>query len=236
MNRRLNSFNVARLPVIAALASITIEGAMRPRSLLWSIVAVIFVVAVVTGFVVVRRGFSARDEPSAIEKFVARRVRSFAAPRRARELKNPIALTPAVLADARGHFADHCAVCHANDGSGNTTIGRNVYPKAPDMRAEDTQRLTDGELYYIIQDGIRMTGMPAWGKEGDENDEDSWKLVHLIRHMSELTPAQLKEMEKMNPKSPGEIEEERQDQEFLRGGTEPAAPEATKPKAPTHKH
>ena len=209
---------------------------MRLRTLLWLIVAVIVAAGVLAGFSVIRRGLSARDEPSAIEDFVARRVRSLAAPRRARGLKNPVALTEEVLTDARGHFADHCATCHGNDGSGNTTIGRNLYPKAPDLRLDDTQRLTDGELYYIIQDGIRMTGMPAWGKEGDENDEDSWKLVHLIRHLRELTPVQLKEMESMNPKTREEIEEERRDREFLRGGAQPAAPDTTKPTPPPHKH
>ena len=193
---------------------------MRARSLAWLIVAVIVLGALATGVAVVRRGFSARDEPSAVERYVARSVRSLAVPQRARALKNPVALTPDVLADARGHFANHCATCHGNDGSGNTTIGRNLYPKAPDMRRDDTQRLTDGELYSIIQNGIRMTGMPAWGKEGDEHDEDSWKLVHLIRHLRELTPAQLKAMERMNPKTTAEIEEAL----------------GTKPTVPQHKH
>lgn len=114
-------------------------------------------------------------------------------------------------------------------------IGRNLYPKAPDMRLEATQSLTDGELYAIIQDGIRLTGMPAWGKEGDENDEDSWKLVHLTRHFKDLTPEHLKEMQRMNPKSPDELEEERQEQEFLNGNDLPA--DELKPKAmsPHHK-
>ena len=94
------------------------------------------------------------------------------------------------------------------------------------MRLDATQSLTDGELYAIIQDGIRLTGMPAWGKEGDENDEDSWKLVHLIRHFKDLTPAHLKEMQRMNPKSPDELEEERQEQEFLNGN----APQTAEPK------
>ena len=161
---------------------------MRLRPLLLWLVAAIFVVAIAIGWSIVRRGFSARDEPSWVEKVVARRVRALAVPARARDAKNPVSPTPEVLADARGHFADHCAVCHANDGSGRTTIGQNLYPKAPDMREPDTQRLTDGELYYIIQNGIRLTGMPAWGEEGDENDEDSWKLVHFIRHLNELTP------------------------------------------------
>ena len=69
-----------------------------------------------------------------------------------------------------------------------------------------------------------MTGMPAWGEQGDDKDEDGWKLMHFIRHLSELTPAQLKEMEKLNPKTAAEIEEERQDEEFLRGGGAPAEP------------
>jgi len=66
-----------------------------------------------------------------------------------------------LIAEAKAHFADHCAICHANNGSGNTEIGRNLYPKAPDMRLPQTLNLTDGELYYTIHNGIRLTGMPA---------------------------------------------------------------------------
>jgi mono/diheme cytochrome c family protein len=215
---------------------------MRLRSLVFWLVAVVLVVviaaAVLMVFLMVRRGFSARDEPSWAEKAVARRVRSLAVPARARNAENPLPPSPEVLADARGHFADHCAVCHANDGSGRTTIGQNLYPKAPDMRREDTQDLTDGELYYIIQNGIRLTGMPAWGDQGDDKDEDGWKLVHFIRHLSELTQAHLKEMEKLNPKTAAEFEEERQDEEFLRGGGAPAEPAPTDPAVPPqpHKH
>ena len=159
-------------------------------------------------------------------------VRRLAVPARSKSLVNPVYPSDEVLADARAHFADHCATCHANDGSGNTVIGRNLYPKAPDMRLDATQSLTDGELYAIIQDGIRLTGMPAWGKEGDENDEDSWKLVHLIRHFKDLTPEHLKEMQRMNPKSPDELEEERREQEFLNGNdiqTDESKPKAMSP-------
>jgi len=210
---------------------------MRLRSLVLWLGAVALVLATATGFLMVRRGFSARDEPSWAETFVARRIRTLAVPARARNAENPLSPTPEVLAAARGHFADHCAVCHANDGSGQTTIGQNLYPRAPDMRLDDTQRLTDGELHYIIQNGIRMTGMPAWGEQGDEKNEDGWGLVHLIRRLSELTPAQLKEMEKLNPKTAEELEEERLDEEFLRGGgSEPAEPAPASPGAPSQPH
>ena len=184
---------------------------------------------------IVSRGFSAREQPSAVEAAAARTMRRLAVPRRSRNLLNPVYPSDEVFADARAHFADHCATCHANDGSGNTVIGRNLYPKAPDMRLEATQSLTDGELYVIIQDGIRLTGMPAWGKEGDENDEDSWKLMHLIRHFKDLTPEHLKEMQRMNPKSPDELEEERQEQECLHGNDSPTDEAKPNPIPPPHK-
>jgi mono/diheme cytochrome c family protein len=208
---------------------------MRARTVAAVIVGLVLVGGLAAMIVVIGRGFSARDEPSLAEKFIARRVRSLAVPSRAKRLPNPVALTPEVLAEGRAHFADHCALCHANDGSGNTEIGQNLYPKAPDMRLPATQSLTDGELYYIIQNGIRLTGMPAWGTKDDDRDEDTWTLVHLIRHLGELTPEQLKEMEQLNPRSPAELEEERQEQEFLRGGAEPPD-DSKKPQAPHHKH
>ncbi|MEO7144714.1 MAG: c-type cytochrome [Bryobacteraceae bacterium] len=67
-----------------------------------------------------------------------------------------------MLADARAHWADHCAACHANNGSGDTAMGKHTYPPTPDMRQAETQNLTDGELFYIIQNGSRLTRMPSW--------------------------------------------------------------------------
>lgn len=121
-----------------------------------------------------------------------------------------------ILQEARAHWADHCAICHANDGSGNTEVGRNLYPRAPDMRAATTQSKTDGELYYVIANGIRLSGMPAWGQPGN-SDLDSWKLVHFIRHLPTLTPQEIEEMKKLNPKTPAELIEEQDEEQFLRG-------------------
>lgn len=198
---------------------------------------VVLVALAIGGYVWIHHGFSARDQPSAVETFLARQMRSLAVPSTAKTARNPIQVTPEVLTEARAHFADHCATCHANDGSGNTDIGKNLYPKAPDMRLAQTQDLTDGEIYYIIHNGVRLTGMPAWGSE--DSDEDSWKLVHFIRHLPALTPDEIHEMESLNPKSPAEAAEEQEDQDFLNG--EPAstpehegARKQTKPKHPIH--
>lgn len=161
-------------------------------------------------------GFSARETPMAVEHVISRFARRLSVPRGAARAQNPIPVSAEVLAEARAHFADHCAVCHANDGSGQTQLGQALFPRAPDMRLADTQQQSDGELYWIIENGIRLSGMAAFGT-GKPDDADSWKLVHLIRHLEHITPEQLKEMESMNPRSPAELDEEREDQRFLAG-------------------
>jgi mono/diheme cytochrome c family protein len=105
-------------------------------------------------------GVSARDEPTAVETVVARAVRTLAIPGKLRDMPNPVPAPPDVLVRARAHFADHCASCHANDGSGQTGIGRHLYPRAPDMRLPATQSMSDGALFAIIRNGV---GRRFWG-------------------------------------------------------------------------
>ncbi len=143
---------------------------------------------------VTAHGFSAREKPWAVEAFIARHLRRLATAPAVKKLPNPVSPTPLNIAEARDHFADHCAICHANDGSGRTQINAGLYPPAPDMREEDTQSLTDGELLYIIKNGIRFTGMPGWGGE----DEENWKLVLFIRHLPDLAPSEIELMKEIN--------------------------------------
>jgi mono/diheme cytochrome c family protein len=107
---------------------------MRKRTILLSISVAGIAGAAVFGFTAIRRGFSARDNPSVLETYVAKTARRLSVPSSERNATNPFAPTPDVLAEARAHFADHCATCHGNDGTGKTQIGQNLYPRAPDMR------------------------------------------------------------------------------------------------------
>ncbi|MCU1299668.1 MAG: putative Cytochrome c [Acidobacteriaceae bacterium] len=192
---------------------------MRLRTVVWLLVVAGFTTGAIFGWTTIRGGLSARDNPSPLETDVADVVRKLSIPASERNAKNPFVSTPEVLSAARSHFADHCASCHANDGSGKTEIGRNLYPKAPDMRLSETQNLTDGEIYYIIHNGIRLTGMPAWGEPG--KDDDSWKLVLFIRHLPQMAPQEIKEMEQFNPKSAADREEDEEEQQFLNEGKTP---------------
>jgi mono/diheme cytochrome c family protein len=155
--------------------------------------AAIALVVVVSYREALRHGFSAREKPWAVEAFVARNLRRLATGSDVKSKTNPLKPSPAALAEARDHFADHCATCHANDGSGKTAINDGLYPPAPDLREHGTQRLTDGELLNIIQNGIRFTGMPGWGGEDDEN----WKLVLFIRHLPNLSRDEIELMEEL---------------------------------------
>jgi mono/diheme cytochrome c family protein len=163
-------------------------------------------------------GFSARAQPSFLESWVARQARSMAVPADAKQRENPVPDSQPILADARAHWADHCAGCHSNNGSGDSEMGKHMYPPAPDMRQPSTQNLSDGELFYIIQNGIRLTGMPAWSAGGSHDEQDSWKLVRFIRHLPKLTAQEEQEMESLNPKTPDELKEEQEEKEFLNGG------------------
>jgi hypothetical protein len=100
------------------------------------------------------------------------------------------------------------------------------------MRLARTQNLTDGELFWIIENGVRFTGMPAWSTGTADGETASWHLVHFIRRLPKLTPEELEEMESLNPRPPAEIRQQIAEEEFLKGGGE--KPPST-PVTP-HKH
>jgi mono/diheme cytochrome c family protein len=173
---------------------------------------------VMTGIYLRTTGLNARGTPGVVETRMARAARRLAIPSAARERKNPVPESAAAVADGMAHFADHCASCHANDGSGQTEMGRGLYPKAPDMRLPETQRLSDGEIFHIIDNGVRFTGMPAFGTGTEAGAESTWHLVHFVRRLPRLTADELQRMETMNPRSPEEIRQEIDEEQFLRGG------------------
>jgi len=204
---------------------------MRSRNLLAAGLILLVVGAALFTRWILHEGLSARATPSRIETFLARNARGLSIPGDAKNAANPVADSAEVQRDARLHFADHCAVCHGNDGSGDNPMGRGLYPKPPDLRGERAQRLSDGELFWIIENGVRFTGMPAFGGSSEHaNSEDSWKLVRFIRHLPQLTAEERMEMERYNPKGPEDRAEEQREEDFLRG----SAPQP--PAAPPHHH
>ena len=199
------------------------------------LIAVLVVLTVIVFIWIGSRGISAKAQPGRVETVLARTMRHLAIPRGARERQNPVPRSAGVIKEGMAHYADHCAACHANDGSGETELGLGLYPKPPDMRLPVTQSLTDGELFYIIENGVRLTGMPAWSTGHADSDTSTWHLVHFIRELPGLTNDRVEEMKRLNPRSPAEIQQEQAEQEeqkFLRGGTGVPSPQ----QPTSHKH
>ncbi len=200
--------------------------------ILIGLVLVGMALAIAIAVSVLHDGLSAKATPTRLEAFVARNARHLAIPGNARLMENPVLDSPEIQREARLHFADHCAICHGNDGSGDTPIGEGLYPKPPDLRLPATQNLSDGELFWIIENGVRFTGMPAFssnqhhGAGNHGNGQDSWKLVHFIRHLRHLSEAERLEMERYNPKGPEDRAEEEEEKEFLNEATPKAKPES----------
>jgi mono/diheme cytochrome c family protein len=187
-----------------------------------TIVSTLLVVAAISAAGVVSyaviTGLSARPHPGAVEARLARAVRALAIPGEVANRTNPVAATRDAIEAGMAHFADHCATCHANDGSGQTSIGQGLFPKPPDLRAPATQDLSDGALFYIVENGVRFTGMPGFGTGDAAGEEASWQLVRFMRTLPSLTAEDLSRMEAVNPRPPADIRREIADEQFLQGG------------------
>ena len=160
------------------------------------ILALLFVLAiiVIVGALFIHRGFRATNRPLPLEALVSRSARDFSIPHAAKGEKNPLSATSQNIQDGRDAFLAKCQTCHGHDGSGLTPVGQSLYPRVPDLRSARTQNLSDGEIHYIIENGVELTGMPAWGDPDAAHDDDSWRLVLYIRTLRPLSqPEQAQE-------------------------------------------
>ncbi len=167
---------------------------------IWRSILLALVMVAITGILamclMIWRGFRATAAPSAFETLAARTVRNLAIPRKERRKKNPLLADSEALPQGREDFLERCAICHGIDGSGKTQMGLNLYPRVPDLHAPGTQNLTDGEIHYIIENGIQLSGMPAWRNPHRESNDDSWKLVLFIRSLRPLTQEEMSQQAK----------------------------------------
>ena len=198
----------------------------------WHLLAVLGLVAAAFALWLWSAGIGTREPPGTVETALSRTARDTMIPSSERSRPNPEPSTTETVRSGLEHWADHCASCHANDGSGDTEIGRGLYPRAPDMRLADTQKLSDGELFYIIENGVKLTGMPAWGTGTADGERSTWHLVHFIRRLPSLSEAELAEMDELNPRSAADWRALEEEQRLLSGET-PLAP--VKPTDHVHK-
>jgi mono/diheme cytochrome c family protein len=130
--------------------------------------------------------FSASTPPGRLEEQLATFALNRSIERHASKVANPLARSPAAVAAGLALFRTHCVACHGAPGVDPTEGGASLNPPAPGLTLARVQARSDGELKWIVSNGIRMTGMPAFGTS--RSDEDVWQLVAALRRLPKLSP------------------------------------------------
>jgi mono/diheme cytochrome c family protein len=160
----------------------------------WAAIALLGVIVLAVGLAILwRQGFGSRSEPSNMEASIAMKALDRSIPAKYEKMSSPLAQDKINIVEAGGHYQEHCATCHAENGSGDPKFHGIMSPRPTDLRSQETQEMSDGELYWVIKNGIRWSGMPAFGKPGD-TDEHAWKMVAYVRHLPKVTPAEAQQV------------------------------------------
>jgi mono/diheme cytochrome c family protein len=133
------------------------------------------------------QGCTAGKGPSQDETSLANAAKDVAIPLEAGKKTNPLPETDEVVSQGQEVFLGSCAQCHGADARGDTNVGRHMDPPAMDLSSAHVQHWSDAELFWIIQNGVRLTGMPSWKSSISEND--TWKLAHFIHHLPRVEAA-----------------------------------------------
>jgi mono/diheme cytochrome c family protein len=130
---------------------------------------------------------SALPEPGRTETFLATRAKHYLIHRRSHDARLRAPGDQQVrIKEGERLFGTECGACHGNSGHNPTDAGRWMYPRAADLTSRDCQSYSDRELFWIVKNGIRLSGMPAFGKV--ESDEHIWDLVFYIRSLPKMNP------------------------------------------------
>ena len=150
------------------------------KRFLWVFASVLAVMFLGSAFLASQFNLSALPEPGKTETLLATKGKHFLIRRASRgAIPPPLKDIKAILAEGDKIFGTDCSECHGNSGRKPTDAGRWMYPRAADLGSADVQRYSDKELFWIVKNGIRLSGMPAFGKV--ESDENIWDLVRFVR-------------------------------------------------------
>jgi mono/diheme cytochrome c family protein len=138
--------------------------------------------------------FSASTPPGRLEQRLATFALNRSIERHAPKVANPLARSPAAVAAGLVLFRTHCVDCHGAPGVDPTEAGASLNPPAPGLTLARVQARSDGELKWIVSNGVRMTGMPAFG--ASRSEEEVWQLVAALRRLPHLSPEERKVLAK----------------------------------------
>jgi mono/diheme cytochrome c family protein len=157
------------------------------------VVAILLAVVVLCVALTGHMNFRADEQPGAVETHLAMKAVDASTERNAPTISNPVQATDENLRAAAGVYRDNCAGCHGDPATPQRPFGQSFYPPAPQF-ANDAPDMPENQNYYLIQHGVRWTGMPAW--KATLTDVQIWQLVTLLSHFDKLTPEIKQEFKK----------------------------------------
>jgi mono/diheme cytochrome c family protein len=148
---------------------------------------------------------TAHEKPSTVETALANVAKDIVIPIETGHLKNPLSNNQQVVSQGQQIYLQSCAICHGADGHGQTTLGQGMYPPAMDLTSPHVQHWDDPQMFWIIQNGVRLTGMASW--KAAISPDDTWKLVIFIHHLPELDSAEAENAKMQEPpaKTPAQL-------------------------------
>jgi mono/diheme cytochrome c family protein len=135
--------------------------------------------------------FSADQQPSSTERHFAMAAVDASTDRHASDQKNPLQPTEENIVAGSILYRNHCAGCHGTPSNPDGRFGHSFNPPVPQFFKEGAD-MADNQNFYIIQHGIRWTGMPAWKNTLSENE--TWQIIAFLSHLEKLPPAAQKEL------------------------------------------
>lgn len=160
----------------------------RSAGMLSSITLIVLALGFVPGVIGLERfRLSALESPGPLETRVANDAKHILIRLESREgIPQRPPATDASIETGATHFGLDCTICHGVDGRAQTPSGQWMYPRAADLTSKRVQSYSDQELFWVINNGVRFTGMPAFGKI--ETPEHVWALVAYVRTLQTRNP------------------------------------------------
>lgn len=148
------------------------------------LIAAIIIVLVLGGaaYCITTFNMSAAQDPGRAETFIANTIREWYVRRGADKVPaSTVANNASSISQGEGLYSMECAQCHGEDGRKPMPIGNAMNPRVPDLSSEDTQEMSDKELFWIIKNGIRFSGMPSFADIN--SDPEIWQITYYVRSL-----------------------------------------------------
>ncbi len=168
------------------------------KNWVWFMVGIVVGIAICIGVPLLIAAFGivnmgATTKPGSVERALAPWAVDMSRERRAPREPDPYTNAVAV-ATGLDRYRENCLVCHGAPNVEAGELAKGLNPPAPKLQSHGTQSMSDGELFWTIKHGVRMTGMPAF--EPTHTDEQIWKIVAFLRQLPHLTPEETAELRK----------------------------------------